>query len=355
MKSKVIGLVILLLVFVGAFTVKYYQDNKVHEAVLKGYLGGEKIGFLENEDIKKIMKKKYGVSFDYSKAGSIEMVKENTDEVDFLFPSSQTALELFKETKGQKLVKSEIIFNSPIVLYSWDIVTDALVKENIVQSVEGSYYIVDMPRLVDLITSNKKWSDIGLNDLYGNITVISTDPTKSNSGNMFSGLLANILNNGEVVDDTTVSQVLPKLKDFFDKLGYLEHSSGDLFEQYLKTGVGAKPLVAGYENQIIEFAVEHPEEWKHVKDKVRILYPTPTVWSSHPYIALDENGKKGIDALLDTEVQKIAWEKHGFRTGMIGVENDSKILEVVGIPERINKIIQMPKPSVMDKIISGLK
>ena len=42
-----------------------------------------------------------------------------------------------------------------------------------------------------------------------------------------------------------------------------------------------------------------------------MLYPVPTVWSAHPYIALNENGARAIDALMDEEIQQIAWEKHG--------------------------------------------
>ena len=70
----------------------------------------------------------------------------------------------------------------------------------------------------------------------------------------------------------------------------MEHSSGDLFEQYLKTGMGAKPMIAGYENQMIEFAIENPNDWNMVKEQVAVLYPEPTVWSSHPLIALNEKG-----------------------------------------------------------------
>ena len=59
--------------------------------------------------------------------------------------------------------------------------------------------------------------------------------------------------------------------------------------------------------------MENPDIWEQVKEDIVMLYPTPTVWSSHVYIALDEAGTAGIDALLDEEVQKLAWEKHGFR------------------------------------------
>ena len=31
----------------------------------------------------------------------------------------------------------------------------------------------------------------------------------------------------------------------------MEASSSDLFDQFLKTGMGAKPVIAGYENQLL--------------------------------------------------------------------------------------------------------
>lgn len=352
MRSKFIGAVILLVIVAAAL---YYQYHPVSKpaVTLKGLVGGEKIGLLEDEAFKKILKGKYGITLDYSKAGSIEMVKENAVGYDFLFPSSQTALELFKSAKSNQLVKSANIFNSPIVLYTWDIVADALIKNGLVTQ-KGSTYVGDLPKLVDAVMSDRKWADIGLSDLYGNIAIIPTDPTKSNSGNMFSGLMANALN-GEVVDETTVANVLPQLKQFFKKLGYLEPSSGDLFEQYLRTGVGAKPIIVGYENQIIEFADAYPDAWKTVKNKIRIIYPAPTVWSAHPLIVLTPKAKELISALEDKEIQKIAWEKHGFRTGLLGVQNDQKVLTVTGIPESIAKVMPMPKADVMELIIEALQ
>jgi hypothetical protein len=128
-----------------------------------------------------------------------------------------------------------------------------------------------------------------------------------------------------------------------------------LFEQYLKTGEGSKPIIVGYENQVVEFAVENPEIWKNVKDKVRILYPVPTVWSSHPLLVVNPKASPLINALSDSEIQKNAWERHGFRTGVMGGQNDPKILSVVGIPETINKVISMPNYKTMEKIINALQ
>lgn len=373
MRPKVIGILILAAIVIFGVAVTQYNNansksagtsiNPVtadntngssNQVVLKGFIGGEKIGFFDDVEVKALLAKR-GIAVDYIKAGSIEMVKEDTKDSDFLFPSSQTALEIFKETKGQRLVKSENIFNSPIVIYSWDTVTDGLVKSGIAKKVDQTYYLVDFPKLINMIIQGKKWSDIGITDLYGKITIVSTDPTKSNSGNQFAGLLANILNNGEVVDDNTVNSVMPKLKNFFTRLGYMQNSSGDLFEQYLQTGVGAKPMIVGYENQMIEFATQYPDQWQNLKSRIRILYPVPTVWSNHPVISLNGKGNQLIQALSDKEIQRIAWEKHGLRTGLIGIQNDPKVLNVVGIPDKITQVIPMPKASVMDKIIQGLQ
>jgi hypothetical protein len=352
MKTKIIGAVILVVIVIAAV---FFQSHPLNKPVitLKGFVGGEKTGLLDDPEFQKLLKTKYGIELDYSKAGSIEMVQGDTGKSDFLFPSSQTALEIFKTTKGQQLIKSENIFNSPLVFYSWDSVTEALIKAGLVQK-KDSVYLVDLPKLVDLILKNKKWSDIGLNDLYGNITVISTDPTKSNSGNMFAGLLANTLN-GDIVDQKTVENVLPKLTQFFSKLGYLENSSADLFEQYLRTGVGAKPIIVGYENQIIEFSHMNQGSWQNIKDRIRILYPVPTVWSAHPLIALTPQSNELIKALQDKEVQKMAWETHGFRTGLLGVQDDQSVLKVVGILPTVNKVVSLPSPEVMERIITALQ
>ena len=131
-----------------------------------------------------------------------------------------------------------------------------------------------------------------------------------------------MLNGGETVDETSVGAVLPQLKDDFSRLGYMETSSADLFDQFLKTGVGAKPMIAGYESQLLEFSVQNPEEYETLKEDIVMLYPTPTIWSTHVLIALDDPGEQLISALLDEKVQALAWEKHGFRTSLYSAASE---------------------------------
>src|SRR5262249_5907130 len=147
---------------------------------------------------------------------------------------------------------------------------------------------------------------------------------------------------------------LPQLKKYYDRLGYLEQGSGDLFKVFTRTGVGAKPIISGYESQLIEFSIANEANRDQILKIIHIIYPRPTVWSSHPLIALNAKGKSLSAALQDPDLQKIAWEQHGFRSGLIGIQNDPKVLKVVGIPDTITSVLPLPKPKVMDMIITTL-
>ena len=351
MKSRALG-IILLAVVILASGGYYLYSSQSRVTVLDGYLGGEKIGLFEDEEAAEILRREYHLEFQYSRAGSLDMVTADQTGMDYLFPSSQTALAYYEDEKGQP-VQDEIIFNTPIVLYTHQLVLDALMREGIVEEEEGVYY-ADMVKLTDLIMADTSWADLGVPELYGKVSVDTTDPAKSNSGNMFAALLANVLNGGETVDETTVENVIPKLQEIFARLGYMETSSSDLFNQFLRMGVGAKPMIAGYESQLLEFAVENPEDYEQMKDDLVMIYPSPTVWSTHVYIALDEAGRAGAEALLDRDIQKLAWEKHGFLTSTYGAASQSFEGIIEEMAPEVTRVMQVPDYPAMRRIIDSL-
>lgn len=351
--GKWIGLGIILLV-VAVVTIWFLiQQRNDPGEILKGFVGGEKINYLEDDEVEAILRKKYDISLDIKKAGSLDMVRADHEGRDYLFPSSQTALELYQSLHGSPY-KDEILFNTPIVLYSYRTVAEALVKEGIATQTDGVYY-VDMQALVVAMKEDKTWADVGLPQLYGEISIHTTNPSKSNSGNMFAGLVANMLNEGRVVSQNDIDKVLPDLTRIFGKLGYMETSSSDLWSQFLRKGMGAMPVIAGYENQLLEFSVESPEDYAKVGGEMVILYPTPTVWSDHILIALNAIGEKLMQALQDDELQKIAWLKHGFRTGVYGTVSASDDFSIEGIAPEITRIIQMPNQLAMEKLIQAFE
>ena len=134
----------------------------------------------------------------------------------------------------------------------------------------------------------------------------------------------------------------------------METSSADLFDQFLKTGVGAKPMIAGYESQLLEFSVTEPEEYEALKDDIVMLYPAPTIWSTHVLIALDDPGERLIDGLLDEKVQELAWEKHGFRTSVYSAASDTEVFPVEEVSREIIQVMEIPDYPAMKKIMDYL-
>jgi hypothetical protein len=134
---------------------------------------------------------------------------------------------------GKSVLSDETIFNSPIVFYAWADVADALIKSGSVVPAADGTLMADVNAIGAMISSGKRWKDdLGLN-IYGPFRVLSTDPVKSNSGNIWAGLLATSLNKGDVPTDAGLQAILPQLTAYFAGQGLMESSSGDLFEAFL--------------------------------------------------------------------------------------------------------------------------
>jgi hypothetical protein len=348
---------LLLLALAAAVVLGWQMLRQQSEPLtVTGRVGGEKIGFLQDPEIQKLLQRRYGLAVKAQKYGSVEMVTEPATGLHFLWPGSEIDLEYYRERGGQ-LTQSHNIFHSPLVLYAWDVVTEGLSAHSMVSKRDEAYYITDFPKLLRLIETRTAWADLGLPQLYGNLKIIATDPVKSNSGNSFAGLLANLMNGGEVVtftDEQRLATLVPRLQTFFARLGFLEHTSGVLWDKFISQGAGAYPLIVGYENQIIEYSVEHPEIRDVLRQKVRVLYPQPTVWSSHPFIALDTTGARLLQALQDKDLQRLAWERHGFRSGLLGTANDAAPLAVIGLPKVIDAAMPIPHAAVMQRLLEAL-
>ncbi|CAN5559640.1 hypothetical protein BH11CYA1_BH11CYA1_25630 [soil metagenome] len=324
---------------------------------VSGYYGGEKEEFLNDAEVRQVLLNKYGITINAKKAGSVTMVRDTplTAADDFLWPSSQVSLAIYKQ-RGGVVAASDNIFNSPMVMYTWTEVADFMIKANVVQKRGDIYYITDMPKLVKMISDGAKWKDVGFDKLGANarVGIRTSDPRFSNSGFIFAGLLASTLNGGDIPDDTTIDTVMPRMASVFTRLGFMEQSSKDLFQGYLTRGMGAYPMIAGYESQLVEYILQNPGSKDEILRTRRVLYSEPTVWSNHPFIARTANGKRLLEALKDPEIQEIAWKKHGFRSGLPNVVNDIKALGISDMPKTIDNVVEMPSPSVMEKILTGL-
>jgi hypothetical protein len=325
-------------------------------ATLTGYAGGEKMAFIQNPKTVQALKRR-GLVMNADREGSVDQVRDPTllgRKPQFLWPSSAPLVELAK--KNAKVLKDQVIFNSPIVIYSWAPIADGLVKAGLATK-EAAHYKVDSKALVQAVLAGKPWSELGQPDLYGHVRLIATDPNKSNSGFMFAGLTANLLA-GDVADETTLPKVLPQVVDLFRIMGFKSNSSGQVFDDFIAGGPGADPLVVGYENQLVEWIMADPDRWQRVvKSPVAqpvTLYPQPTVYSAHPLIALAPESLALIDAMMSAELQTIGWQDHGFRGPLGAIGATTNPLVAGRMPAEVSNVAPMPDVNVMLAILDAL-
>ncbi len=393
-KKTIFGIIIfivLILVIVGIKVLMDNNNSKIFGNLTTVYVatGGGKEDFLADSDVQKILKKKYhlNVVFDTWSNGktivkpliresvglgnqniinrinngeSFSVQSEGVSKYDALFTSDQRFYDYYKlypnkeagESDRYTVLNGGLTLNTPIVIYSWASVVDAFIKEGIVTETDGVYYITDMNKLMNYILEGKKWTDIGLN-LYGTINIASTDPVSSSPGATYYGLLLSILSGGQVTSEN-IQNNLPKLKEFYIKSGYMNNTPADLFERYLKTGMGGEAMIVDYEKSMIDFANSSPDAFNSVKNDIRILYPTPTIWNSHCFASFTENGNKLYEAFNDKEIGQIAWERYGFRTGLTGGTYDVEGIGV-GVPKTITSTVSSLKMDTYNELINYLK
>ena len=375
-KKQIIGIVIFVILILVIVGIRFFTNKQNGEGgitlgknLTTVYVatGGGKEDFIADKDVVKIMENKYKLNVVYDTWSNGKLIvnplvrKDGTTKYDAMFTSDQRFYDYYKlspnKTNGEAdrytVLNGGLTLNTPIVIYSWGEVVDALVKEQIVTENNGVYYITNMPKLLQYILEGKKWSDIGLNKLYGNINIASTDPVTSSPGATYYGLLLSIMCESQV-NDQTVTENLPKWKEFYEKSGYMNNTPADLFERYLKTGMGGEPMIVDYEKSIIEFANENPEGFEQVKNDIRILYPTPTIWNSHCIATFDDAGNQFYSAFDDKDIAQIAWSKYGFRTGITGGNYDVSSLGI-GVPSRIDSTVSSLKMDIYNKLIEYLK
>ena len=391
-KKQIIGILLFVVLILTIIGIKFFNTNVSPTRLTTVYVatGGGKEDFISDERIIKILKNKYKIDVVYdswsngktvtkpliresvnlgnqniiNRLNNNEDITINTEGVskyDALFTSDQRFYDYYKlpanKEKGESdrytVLDGGLLLNTPIVIYSWKDVVNKLIDEEIVTKEDNVYYITDMNKLMNYILEGKKWSDIGLNDIYGTINIASTDPVSSSPGATYYGLLLSILENGTITDEH-LDENLDKLKQFYQKSGYMNNTPADLFERYLKTGMGGEPMIVDYEKSLIDFANSNNNGFNQVKDDIIVLYPKPTIWNSHCYAAFTENGKKLYKALQDEEIGQIAWEKYGFRTGITGGNYDVSSIEA-SIPKSIKSTVSSLKMDYYDKLIEKLK
>jgi len=319
---------------------------------LKILSGSEKVPFLTDPELAKVLDAD-GITLDVQKAGSREIAtRPDLKSFDAAYPAGAPAAVKISQNTGSKRVFST--FYTPMAVASWKTLIPLLEKNGLVSRKDGSYYIVDMTRLLDMMQKGTRWKDLPDNTAYAvgkSILVTSTDPRKSNSGGMYLALMAYLANGNNVVDnDADAAKVADSMVKLFSKQGFQESSSAGPFEDYTSMGIGKAPLVMVYEQQFLEYVLAHP----HPDPDMVLLYPVPTILTKHTLVALSDNGARFADELMSNPKVIAIAQHYGFRT-----QDNTQLFAAVEakkmvIPHTVVDVIDPPSYDILETLITRI-
>lgn len=335
-------------------TVAATEADQAQQITVRGLIGSEKEDFFADPRVQQALRL-HGITAIVEKAGSRAIANRYDAKLyDFGFPSGAPAAAQLRALAKARNVYTP--FYTPIVLASWRPIAEILVANKIAVKQDDFYYVVDMPRLIELIQSGARWKDLEGNAAFQTgkaVLINSTDVRTSNSAAMYLSLASYVANAEQVVQSQAeVDKVLPIVAPLFLRQGFQETSSAGPFEDYLALGMGKSPLLIAYESQMIEFWLKHPDR---IKSDMVLLYPKPTVYSKHvivPYTPAGERLGKALET--DTTLQALAHE-FGFRTG--GETKGPELWSRRGIktPTVLIDVVDPPSYEWLERMIQGIE
>jgi hypothetical protein len=320
---------------------------------VRGLVGSEKADFYRDPRVQALLLR-HGIKLSIDTAGSRE-IAQRTDlkNYDFGHPAGSPAALMLQKAVGAKTVYPT--FYTPMVVGSWRKLVPMLEANGLVKEQNGTFYLIDMPRLLQLIAAGKRWHDLKGNDSYDtnkSILVASTDVRKSNSAAMYLALASYILNDGNVVQSQTeIDKVLPVVSSLFLRQGFQESSSAGPFDDYVGMGMGKAPLVMIYEAQLLEYQSKLPAP----NPDMVMLYPEPTVFAKHVLVPFDAKGEQ-LGQLFDSdpELKKLAAE-YGFRTSDNSAFRLFLQQHKLSAPDTLVDVIDPPSYENLERMITAIE
>lgn len=208
---------------------------------VKVLTGSEKEKFLTDPELAKVLDAE-GISITVQKAGSREIAtRPDLKTFDLAYPAGAPAAVKISQTTGSKRIFTS--FYTPMAVASWKPLIPVLEKSGVVAIKDGSFFIVDMAKLVEMMQKGTRWKDLPGNTAYAvgkSVLVSSTDVRKSNSGGIYLALAAYIANGNNVFDnDSDADKIGDSMVGLFSRQGFQESSSAGPFEDdasYLRGG-----------------------------------------------------------------------------------------------------------------------
>lgn len=342
-------LVVFLVATLGFVLVDRFGGSPV---VVEGVVGSEKVDLFEDERVQERFAE-LGYDVRVRPRGS-RLMAEEADRSDFVSPGSTIASEHVRELHG---VTTEYRpFSTPMVMLTYAPMAEALREAGVAREAEDGAWSFDMAAYLELTDERTRWRDLpGDSVSAGNrneVLARTTDPRTSNSAAMHVVVLSYLLNDEEVVppgaEDEELTETLSRL---FLAQGQPPESSQQPFEQFRDLGPGHTPLLWAYESQYVHAAVRGPA----LPEDTVLMYPEPTVFSTHTIVPFDENGDE-VGRLLteDPELRELITE-HGYRTD--DTEHFGDLVDEHGLPVRlrVGDVVHSPAHDALEALLNTIE
>jgi hypothetical protein len=277
---------------------------------VRGIIGSEKKAFFDDERVRAAFACA-GLAVTVESAGSREMpARLNTAPYDFAFPSSSPTAE--KIMRDRKIAERYAPFSSPMAVATFTPIVAVLTRVGIVRGASDGTQVVDIAKLIEFVRKGTRWDQLPGNVEYPArkaVLISTTHPKDSNSAIMYLAIASHVANDSAVVTTAdAVQRVLPDLCRLIVGQGYKSETTQVLFNSYLVDGMGRTPMALIYEAEFVA-TVSKPNL---TPDRV-LLYPSPTVYSRHTVVPLDDAGHRVGKALRDDLTLARLAAEHGFR------------------------------------------
>src|SRR5262249_33767444 len=156
--------------------------------------------FFKNPEVLDTLRRA-GFIVQVEKAGSREIAGFDLKKYDFAFPGGMPAAE--KIRREAHVNKSHVPFFTPMAVASLRAIAQILHANGMAQA-QGSYYLLDMGKLLDAMAAGKRWRDLPNSTAYAvnkPILVNSTDVRTSNSAAMYLSLASFVANGSNIVEN----------------------------------------------------------------------------------------------------------------------------------------------------------
>jgi len=205
------------------------------------------------------------------------------------------------------------VVQTPLVLVAWKERADVLWGQQPGASL--------WPKIHDALVNPQGWAAYNHPD-WGYVKFGHTDPLKSNSG--FMTILLMTYGYHDKTSGLTAADILTdgEFQQWFleteASIGQFEHSTGPLMQKMIAYGPSTFDFVAVYEAT----AIEQAENAVGRYGELRVYYPSPLLWSDHPFCVLNADwvtpdqtkaARLFIDYLASRPAQELALLKYGFR------------------------------------------